>query len=91
VNFDCSNVDEVAKKIENKPKFKFEKLKDSYDTILAKGKSKYQEDIKTKVLVKCKMDFFDIEAQKNREPGNQWYVNKIRADKLVNLNLVVIV
>ena len=88
VKFDCSNVDEVAKKITKKPKFKFEQLKDNYDTILAKGKSKYQEELKTKVKVRCKSEFFDIEAQMSRNVNNTWYTNKVRADKLVSLNLV---
>ena len=89
VNFDCSNVDEVAKKIEKKPKFKFEKLKDSYDTILAKGKSKYQEDLKTMVEVTCIVnDFFDMQENTLRTKYEKWYASKLRADHLKSLGLV---
>ena len=92
VNFDCSNVDEVAKKITKKPKFKFEKLKDSYDTILAKGKSQYQEDLKTKVQVKLIIDdFFDLADQVHRSINDVWYTNKNRADYLESLGYVEIV
>ena len=91
VNFDCSNVDEVAKKIEKKPKFKFEKLKDSYDTILAKGKSQYQEELKTMHQVECTVtDFYDLEQKTLRNKHDIWFTNKLRADHLVSLGLVKI-
>lgn len=41
VKFDCSNVDEVAKKMINVPNFKFKHLPENYDTIFYKSKSKY--------------------------------------------------
>lgn len=44
VKFDCSNVDDVAKKIKNIPKFTFKKLEDRYDELLADSKSHYEED-----------------------------------------------
>ena len=44
LEFDCSNIDEVARKMVNIPKFEFKHLKDNYDKILAKGKSKYNND-----------------------------------------------
>lgn len=89
LNFDCSNVDEVVKKMENKPKFKFEKLKDSYDTILAKGKSQYQEDLKTLKQVKCIIDdFFDMEAKQLRTKEEVWVTTKLRAEYLESLGYV---
>lgn len=98
VNFDCSNIDDVAKKITKKPKFKFEKLKDSYDTILAKGKSQYQEDIKTMVQVKCIVpDFKDIRATEEqgqdviRTENEVWLTDKLRAEFLEDLRLVDII
>lgn len=79
----------MAKKIEKKPKFKFEKLKDSYDTILAKGKSQYQEDLKTMVKVTCIIDdFFDMEEKVLRQKHETWYANKVRADHLISSGLV---
>lgn len=92
LNFDCSNVDDIAKKIKKKPKFKFEKLKDSYDSILAKGKSQYQEDLKTMVLLKATKDFYDMEFNELRVPEKSiWTTNKNRADYLVSLNLAEII
>lgn len=89
VNFDLSNIDEVAKKIEKKPKFKFEKLKDSYDTILAKGKSQYQENLKTMVQVRSLIDdFLDMEYNIVRNKNDTWYTNKNRADYLIKLGYV---
>ena len=89
VNFDCSNIDEVAKKVTKKPKFKFEKLKDGYDTILAKGKSKYLEDLKTKVQVTCIIDdFLDMESNTIKKKHDTWYTNKLRANYLKELKLV---
>ena len=77
--------------MENKPKFKFEKLKDSYDTILAKGKSKYQEDIKTMLQLECTAeDFWDLEAKVLRTKGERWLANKLRAEHLKGLDLVKI-
>jgi len=91
LQFDCSNVDEVANEIWKKPKFKFEKLKDSYDTILAKGKSQYQEDLKTKVRVRSLIDdFLDMENNELRNTDDVWYTNKNRADYLVDLGYVTI-
>lgn len=88
VKFDCSNVEDVAKKITNKPKFKFEKLKDNYDTILAKGKSKYQEDMKAMVDVKAIQEFTDMEYNKYRLEGETWQTYKVRAEYLRELRLV---
>lgn len=92
LKFDCSNVEEVAKEIVKKPKFKFEKLKDSYDTILAKGKSQYQEDIKTMVQVRSKIDdFLDLENNESRNKDDVWYTNKNRAEYLQELQYVDII
>lgn len=47
VEFDCKNINEVARKMVNIPKFEFKHLSENYDKILAKGKSKYnlEEDL----------------------------------------------
>lgn len=95
VEFDCSNVDEVAKKIKNKPKFKFEHLQDSYDNIFTNKKSHYAEDINKLVTVECiyQMGFKDIDIQVQRTKGEQWQVNLIRAEELLQnpQNLIRIV
>lgn len=88
VDFDCSNVDDVAQKIKKIPKFKFESLNDSYDDIFTDKKSHYQEDLKTMVKVECIFDgmlhgFTDMETNTFRKLGEQWEVNKIRAYELL--------
>ncbi len=85
VNFDCSNVDEVAKKIKKIPKFKFEPLNDSYDDIFTKTASHYAKDIQTMVEVECiyKMGFLDLEFGVTRTYGERWKTNKIRAYELL--------
>lgn len=88
VNFDCSNVDEVAKKIKKIPKFKFEHLDDSYDDIFTKKKSHFAEDMKENIEVECIFDgmqhgFADIETGLFRKFGDRWYVGKIRARELL--------
>ena len=51
VKFDCSNVNEVAKKITKIPKFTYEQLEDKYDKLFVKSKSKYKPE--PLVKVKC--------------------------------------
>ena len=57
MEFDCSNVNDIVNKIQNVPKFKFEKLKDDYINIFAESKSRYEEERKMKVKVKAIIDF----------------------------------
>ena len=70
VNFDCSNVDEVAKKITNKLDFNFKKLYDSYDNIWAEGKSHFKEEIVMK-KVKATRIFDDIVAHVRRRKDEE--------------------
>ena len=88
VNFDCSNVYEVARKIKEIPKFKFKHLDDSYDDILTDSKSHYAEDLKETIEVECIFDgmqhgFGDIESGTFRKCGERWKVNPIRARELL--------
>lgn len=92
LDFDCSNVDEVAKKITKKPKFTFEHLQDSYDDIFTKAKSHYAKDVNTMVEVECiyPMGFYDIDVGVQRKKGEVWQTNKVRAyDLLSNPNKIV--
>lgn len=57
MEFDCSNVNEIVNKIQNVPKFRFEKLKDDYINLFAESKSRYKEERKMKVKVKAIIDF----------------------------------
>lgn len=87
---DCSNVEEVVKKMRKPLKFKFEPVKDGYDKLLAKGKSIYQEELKTMVEVQCINKYHDLELKRLITPEDKPYkVNKIRAEELEGLNYVV--
>ena len=90
VNFDCSNVDEVAKKITNKLDFNFKKLYDSYDNIWAEGKSHFKEETIMK-KVKATRIFDDIVAKVRRKKDEEFIVTDERADDLVNKALVNII
>ena len=85
VKFDCSNVDEVAKKIKKKPKFKFEHLNDSYDEIFTNKKSHYTKDLETMVEVECTypMGFYDVDVGVWRTKHEKWLTNKVRAYDLL--------
>lgn len=63
LNWDCSNVDEVARLIfekEVKP-FKYKIPEDDWENILVKGKNMYEEEKKMKVKVECVFDYYDVE------------------------------
>ena len=63
LNWDCSNVDEVARLIfekEVKP-FKYKIPDDDWENILVKGKNMYEEEKKMKVKVECVFDYYDLE------------------------------
>ena len=84
MEFDCSNVDDIVKKITKIPKFKFEPLPDSYDDIFTDSKSHYAEDVRTMVEVECtyKMGFLDLEIGAWRKCGERWLTDKVRAYEL---------
>ena len=90
VEFDCSNVDEVAKKITNIPKFIFKPLEDNYKSIFKRSKSDYEEEREMEVRVKTLIDFSDIEAGINRDRGDEFICSKERADYLVDNKAVII-
>lgn len=86
---DCSNVKEIAQKMKKPLKFTFEPIKDDYDKIVVKGKSKYQEELKTMVKVKCISKYNDLELDELKTPDDEPYkVNKIRAEDLIKLGYV---
>lgn len=85
LEFDCSNVDEVAKKITNKPKFKFKHLPDSYDDIFTDKKSHYTKDLTTMVEVECvyPLGFYDMDVGVWRKKHEKWLTDKVRAYDLL--------
>ena len=94
LDWDCSNVDEVARLIfEKKVKpFKYEIPKDDWCKLLVPGKSTYQKDLKTMVTVKPIVHYFDLERNEEMTRDSEPFkVNKVRAEYLVDLGYVEIV
>ena len=89
MEFDCSNVDYIADNILNVPEFKFKRLKDGYENVLAVGKSKYKETKKVKTV--CLRKYFDIALQRLVEEGENNTMNYSRAMFLENNSFVKIV
>ena len=94
LNFDCSNLDEIVKKIQNVPSFNFKHLKDIYGDLFTNSESYYKEE-NMKVKIRCVVPYWDIKLnpteQKNQEKGAEWIVDKERADYLIGLGLVELV
>lgn len=91
LNFDCSNVDEIVKNINNIPKFNFNKLEDNYAKILAKGKSHYKEDMMKNYVVKALKRFTDLEEKVQRDKDDVFNCTEERCDVLVNNKYAVLV
>ena len=92
LEFDCSNIEDVVKNIQNIPKFEFKKLEDKYKDILKESKSHYEEDRKMKVKVKCilKGGYDDIKLKKHIEENEEYIVDFERANYLKDNNAVAI-
>lgn len=94
LEFDCSNVNEVAYKITNKPEFTFKHLRDGYKQILSKSKSNYYEENLKEVNVRVTYypGYNDLYLDKWVKQDEVLYnLPKWRADDLVKSNLVEIV
>lgn len=92
LEFDCSNIEDVVKNIQNIPKFEFKKLEDKYKDLLKESKSHYEEDKKMKVKVKCilKGGYDDIKLKKHIEENEEYIVDFERANYLKDNNAVAI-
>lgn len=89
LDWNCNNVDEVAKQIfekEVKP-FEYKIPKDGWNNILDKTKSTY--DPNKKISVIAKKNFFDIIANKQRRRLEEFEVNMARAEYLKEIGLVL--
>ena len=94
LDFDCFNVEKVAKAITKPLKFTFEPIKDGYDKILVKGKSHYEEEINMKCKVKANERFEGIrDAERDVYPkaGDEWETTKERAEFLQSKGVVEII
>lgn len=91
LDFDCKNLKDFVSKLPTVPKFTFKKLDDSYSNILAKGKSKYEDDLYEMVRVRAITKYFDVEENCNKKINDEWVTNKVRADHLVYKKKVIII
>lgn len=91
LNWDCSNVDEIARLVfekEVKP-FSYSIPKDEWDEILVKGKSTYKEE-NMKAKLRCIRAYTDIQLNKELPVGYEFVVDRKRADELLaNPNNIV--
>lgn len=90
IEFDCSNVEEVARKLENKPTFNFKQLEDIYNKLFTNSETRFKEDnMKSKVI--CKEAYFDIQLNRLVEKEETIVVENDRAEHLMSLGLVELV
>lgn len=105
LEYDCSNVDEVARQIfekEVKP-FKYNPPADRWEDFLIKEKSNYEEEKKMKFLVKAtdkyeRANIFDAELSSRKgidkyipKQGEEFEVEYERKEKLESLGFVTVV
>lgn len=84
LEMDCSNVNEIANKVKNIPKFTFKPLEDTYDKILVKSKSHYKpEDINVRLRCKYFLGFDDVVGKRHINNGEEITVDEYRAQELL--------
>ena len=105
MEFDGSNVDSIVKRINNIPKFKFNRLEDNYSNIFEDSKSTYKEELLMKVKVKCIQNYYDMEQEERKvinlsvpydkpeaHPNRcEWITTRERADHLASKGLIQII
>ena len=93
LDYNCSNVDEVARQIfEKKVKpFNYEIPRDDWDKLLEKGKSTYEEEKKMKIKVRALISFNDLEENKHRNIGEEFECSKQRAEFLLEHKAIEII
>ena len=90
IKFDCSNIDEVVKKIQDVPSFNFKRLEDIYGDLFTKTETRFKEDnMKSKVI--CREAYFDILLKRLVEKEETLVMDNERAEHLINLGLVELV
>lgn len=90
INFDCSNLNEVVKKIHNVPSFHFSHLKDIYGELFTNKNTEFKEEnMKSKVI--CKESYYDIELKRLIEKDETLLLENERAEHLIGLGLVELV
>lgn len=90
IKFDCSNVDEVVKKMQEVPSFNFKHLKDIYGDLFTNRETRFKEDnMKSKVI--CREAYFDIQLDRLVEKEETLLLENERAEHLISLGLVELV
>ena len=86
LDYNCANVDEVAKKIfEKKVKpFEYKPPKDTWDKVLAPGETTYKLDNLVKVRCIIPDGFYDYEIERKRKYNEVWKTDLDRALYLEN-------
>lgn len=99
LNFDCSNVDEVAEKIMTSKfkKFKYTAPKSIIEDLIVKIPSNYEvvipedETYKDYVLVKCIKTYYDLQDASTHTAGSSFMIPMARAQYLETRGLIIIV
>ena len=94
IPFDVEEIDnKLINKIVNKiPKYNGYIKEDRWEEMLEKGKSKYKEELKMKVKVKCIKNYFDMQLSENITTQNDpFVVDLVRAEELVAAGVCEIV
>lgn len=104
LDWDCNNVDEVARQIFEKKvkKFEYNPPEDNWENYIIKEKSTYKEEMKMKYLVEATDKYEKEKTSDNQlseskgtryfpKEGEQWEVDFERKEKLVNLGFVKVV
>ena len=90
IDFECRNIDEVAKKMTNIPKFNFKPLKDIYGKLFTNKPTEYKEEnMKTKI--RCIQAYYDLQLERNVEKDETIIVDNDRATHLITLGLAELV
>lgn len=103
LDFDCSNLNNIIKKITKVPKFKFKQLNDNYTELFVKSKSHFEEQKKAMYTVEATNKYtssgtWDVELSRLKQlkqyipkQGERWEVNYKRKELLVEKGYVKVV
>ena len=91
MEFDCSNVENIVKKIKKIPKFEFNKLEDKYDKIFAKSKSTYVYEEDKRYLIRATNQWLidsllDTDLGFIPQEGYEYEISEDRLDVLLGNN-----
>lgn len=93
LDWNCENIDEVARQIFEKDvkDFKYTIPKDNWNKYLLKSKSTYKEELTKRYIIECVQYYFDVEIGDYITKGKQWEVSCDRKDWLVHKGLVKVI